>query len=295
MKREKGLCIIMSLNEYKLDTGFLSTEANSNQVIYLESDKTHIEQFALDHYVKKNLMEIKLLFSGYGLEFIHLSTWLDEQSNDDLMQYMRYYTPWIKSAYPYSLRRAYKRKIKELQRIWAPDTGNSAVIKGDGGAFEVYSVSPELYYDLFVQIAKTWGHKIEHDNNIRFREARPDIRFSLSPDDIHETCAEESQVLYQTITNPLDDEYAEADRMYLELKKKHPGWALKAILSAQLSKEEVISPIVINNPRNLILPEYNMEIHMAPATMAFYLLYLKHPEGIRFKDLIGYRNELCRF
>ena len=105
----------MSLNEYKLDTGFLSTEANSNQVIYLESDKTHIEQFALDHYVKKNLMEIKLLFSGYGLEFIHLSTWLDEQSNDDLMQYMRYYTPWIKSAYPYSLRRAYKGKSKNYK------------------------------------------------------------------------------------------------------------------------------------------------------------------------------------
>ena len=81
---------------------------------------------------------------------------------------------------------------------------------------------------------------------------------------------------------------------YLELRQKHPGWALKAILSAQLSKDEVISPIVINNPRNLILPEYNMEIHMAPATMAFYLLFLKHPEGIRFKDLIDYRNELCR-
>ena len=37
-----------------------------------------------------------------------------------------------------------------------------------------------------------------------------------------------------------------------------------------------------------------MQINLTPATMAFYLLFLKHPEGIRFKELVNYRNELYK-
>jgi hypothetical protein len=43
----------------------------------------------------------------------------------------------------------------------------------------------------------------------------------------------------------------------------------------------------------IILPDYqNMEIHMTPLPKAVFLLYLKHPEGIRFCDLPDYRDEL---
>ena len=36
----------------------------------------------------------------------------------------------------------------------------------------------------------------------------------------------------------------------------------------------------------------NMEIKMTPLPKALFLLYLKHPEGIRFCDLPDYRDEL---
>lgn len=43
----------------------------------------------------------------------------------------------------------------------------------------------------------------------------------------------------------------------------------------------------------IFLPDYqNMEIKMSPLPKALFLLYLKHPEGIRFCDLPDYREEL---
>jgi hypothetical protein len=43
-----------------------------------------------------------------------------------------------------------------------------------------------------------------------------------------------------------------------------------------------------------MLPDYHdMEIMMEPLVKAVYLLFLNHPEGILFKDLPSYRNELA--
>ncbi|MBR1502897.1 MAG: hypothetical protein IJ618_03320 [Prevotella sp.] len=43
----------------------------------------------------------------------------------------------------------------------------------------------------------------------------------------------------------------------------------------------------------LALPDYNdMEIKMEPLVKAVYLLFLRHPEGIAFKQLPDYREEL---
>ena len=45
----------------------------------------------------------------------------------------------------------------------------------------------------------------------------------------------------------------------------------------------------------ILLPDYNdMEIKMEPLVKAVYLLFLRHPEGIMFKCLPDYREELAR-
>ena len=52
---------------------------------------------------------------------------------------------------------------------------------------------------------------------------------------------------------------------------------------------------VITEDYKFILPDYNnMEIKMEPLPKAVYMLFLNHPEGIRFKDLPCYREELAR-
>jgi hypothetical protein len=51
--------------------------------------------------------------------------------------------------------------------------------------------------------------------------------------------------------------------------------------------------MVITKDGRIVLPDYNnMEIKMEPLVKAVYLLFLRHPEGILFKQLPDYREEL---
>ena len=56
---------------------------------------------------------------------------------------------------------------------------------------------------------------------------------------------------------------------------------------------DFFSGLVITKDWRILLPDYNnMEIKMEPLVKAVYLLFLRHPEGITFKQLPDYREEL---
>ena len=66
-------------------------------------------------------------------------------------------------------------------------------------------------------------------------------------------------------------------------------WALEQLVKPELK----CSRLVITKDYRIVLPDYNsMEIKMEPLVKAVYLLFLAHPEGILFKHLPDYREEL---
>lgn len=57
-----------------------------------------------------------------------------------------------------------------------------------------------------------------------------------------------------------------------------------------------LSRLVITEDYRFILADYqNKEIELQPVHKAVYLLFLSHPEGIEFKRLSDYREELLRY
>ncbi len=51
--------------------------------------------------------------------------------------------------------------------------------------------------------------------------------------------------------------------------------------------------IVITRDYRILLPDrYDAEIRLRPLVKTVFLLFLRHPEGIRFADLGNYRNEM---
>lgn len=65
------------------------------------------------------------------------------------------------------------------------------------------------------------------------------------------------------------------------------------ILEQLIHPDNRLSRMVITKDMRILLPDYNnMEIKMEPLVKAVYLLFLKHPEGIAFKQLPDYREEL---
>ncbi len=55
-----------------------------------------------------------------------------------------------------------------------------------------------------------------------------------------------------------------------------------------------LSRLVVTGNYRIILPDNdNAEVRLEPIHKAIYLLFLRHPEGIRFKELPDYREELA--
>ena len=78
---------------------------------------------------------------------------------------------------------------------------------------------------------------------------------------------------------------------------------MNILKNSGMTEEELISQLFFCHPlpqltisRNfkLYLGDENKEVHMEPLVKAVYLLFLRHPEGINFKDLPDYREELTR-
>lgn len=82
---------------------------------------------------------------------------------------------------------------------------------------------------------------------------------------------------------------SEVKRLVAELReKKVPE---KEIIDLFVRKAK-LSRIVITKDNRIILQDFGVEIHLKPLPKAIYLLFLRHPEGIRFKDLPDYTDEL---
>ena len=56
-----------------------------------------------------------------------------------------------------------------------------------------------------------------------------------------------------------------------------------------------LSRLLITKDYRFILEDYHQEVELQPVHKAVYLLFLAHPEGIEFKRLADYREELTRY
>ena len=65
------------------------------------------------------------------------------------------------------------------------------------------------------------------------------------------------------------------------------------MLNEFVEEKPTLSRMVITKDYRIYLPDYNnIEITMSPLPKSVFLLFLKHPEGILFKHLGDYREEL---
>ena len=74
---------------------------------------------------------------------------------------------------------------------------------------------------------------------------------------------------------------------------KEFGMSEKEIISL-LQSEQPLLKLTVNKKHRIFIGENHVEVHMEPLVKAVYLLFLKHPEGIIFKDLPDYRQELTK-
>lgn len=105
-------------------------------------------------------------------------------------------------------------------------------------------------------------------------------------------CPADSQFNSQQGEENINDLMEEIRERVIKLRQR--GIA-EYLLEQLIHPDNRLSRMVITKDHRIILLDYNdMEIKMEPLVKAVYLLFLKHPEGILFKRLPDFREELAR-
>lgn len=89
-----------------------------------------------------------------------------------------------------------------------------------------------------------------------------------------------------------DEIEALKDEILIRIEKLRTYGVEDAIIKELFDYNPRLSRLTITSDYRILLPDYNIEIKMTPLVKAVYLLYLRHEEGIGFKNLIDYRDEL---
>ena len=76
-------------------------------------------------------------------------------------------------------------------------------------------------------------------------------------------------------------------------KLKDYGFSEKEITSL-LHTEQPLLRLTVSKNYRIYLGKEHKEVHLEPLVRSVYVLFLKHPEGIVFKNLPDYRQELTK-
>lgn len=74
---------------------------------------------------------------------------------------------------------------------------------------------------------------------------------------------------------------------------KSYGMSEKEIMSS-LQTFQPLKKLIVSRNYRIFLGDERVEIHMEPLVKSVYLLFLSHPEGINFKDMPDYREEMAK-
>ena len=266
------------------------------QVIYVDSDNDK----RINAFIVGNYDWLRKLFRDNELDFCYLPLLGKEL--------ISYHAPYLNDSQCQDL----LQDVPSIATLIKPDGEESLppsllYALDDDGEMRLLPIDALGFNDfksIFATLANAvWKNIALHDNIRRHDDvvSEPTIRYSLSEDSydikLSEEVWEESDVLYR---DDDDDDYvfdAESEMLISEIRERIAALRNKGVntmfLHGIIDEGESVSSLYITRGYRIILPEYqNMEITMPALPKAVYILFLKHPEGIRFKDLADYYDEL---
>lgn len=90
-----------------------------------------------------------------------------------------------------------------------------------------------------------------------------------------------------------DDVRQQMSEVYRQVKDLQLKGVSEWVLKQYLFPQKQLSRLVITEKYDIILPDYHdMQIKMEPLVKTVFILFLRHEEGIIFKHLSNYRDEL---
>ncbi|MBR5684785.1 MAG: hypothetical protein IKX18_01365 [Muribaculaceae bacterium] len=302
----------MSDIKHKMTFSDLPFTPVRGQVVYVDSGKSK----RINAFIVNNYDWLRDLFRKNGLEFCYLPLWGEEL--------IAYHAPYLTIEQRQEFLQgvpSISSLIKDGEGLRSPALLYALNDEGDGEV-RLKPIEARWYNKLkkvFTTLADTIGRDLawhyptrRHEDSVRGHNIQfslseesdkkwSDIRFSLSKKDSVDINPSEEPAPRFSIEEKketADDLFGtESEVLISEIRARIQALVNKGvntiILHNIVDEAERLSPLHITKDFRFILPEYNnLEIVMPALPKAVFILFLRHPEGIRFKDLVDYRDEL---
>lgn len=266
----------------------LPFEPSDNEVIYVENEYNE----ATNLFIIKNLTRIRECFAKKNFVFVYMPMLTQELKGDDkLWRYRKPYGEIDKSVELPTLDNGYL-----LNFMCNPENRKRLT-----PCFVRYNTAIKMYSPNHPEkeMKITYAYDFYTFDIMRVDNADEFIEYMCGVvSDIHGWYFGLCKLDYPTFLDADEAFDRETIKMLDEVKYKIALLRNKGVSDAilgELVKPEVkLSRIIIHKNYDITLPDYdNMEIKMTPLVKAVFILFLKHPEGILFKELSDYREELA--
>jgi len=261
----------------------LPFQPDIHDVFYLESEyDTAVNEYILEHYE-----ELQRKFVNRDMNLVYLPKLNGLVVSSEVLQYM----------FPYlSPHDSIKNDVTAVEKL------KQHIISGDvvGPALlhRIRQITDSEYYyfsycplvpDSETPLSEQFEWYIHH-TTFAF-EGNHDVFY-------HQECEKTDNIADRDFVDDVDplatksnmDLAEEIRERIKELRRR--GVQLN-MLNEFVEEKPTLSRMVITKDYRIYLPDYNnIEITMSPLPKSVFLLFLRHPEGIPFKQLTDYREEL---
>lgn len=282
---------------YTLGLNKLPFKQETYQIIYTEGQYDEV----VNNLIHRNFNKISAHFKSRGYEFCYIPFLKYDLARGERQHYN---APYAKAAdlkfmsddnfiLEYMAHPENRGEIPPSLLFYHPSCWNS---KFEEVAYQFRGVSiSEKSFDGDEEL------KSVLDEIVGFIEEHeaPDIMFQKVPSELHGVRDSDVHIVEDSLMPPADEEFdVESKQLMDEIRERIEKLEQKGIESDVIERlfhhhNRKLSRMHITKDYHIFLGDYmGMEIRMTPLPKAVFLLFLKHPEGIYFKDLPDYREEL---
>lgn len=259
-----------------------------HDVIYVENEYYS----TINEYIQEHYEEIQQQFLSKKATFIYLPKLCGQEVSKEVLHYM---FPFLRQE---SLFVNGDLTIETLKShilsgsIEGPALVHFVQMEAENPSNYYYTYRP-LVADSSVPLSEQFERYLKHLTFSYRGESGTSFNALSKPkneDDVADHYFNDGSDNILFADKSIDDLTDEIRQRIIELRKR--GVQLH-LLNELVEEQPTLSRLVITKDFRFFLPDYNnMEITMSPLPKAVYLLFLKHPEGISFKQLRYYYTEL---
>ncbi|MCX6228296.1 MAG: hypothetical protein NTV75_03825 [Bacteroidia bacterium] len=293
---------------------------NTELILFIEDERDP----SLNTYIEKNLGQINDRLSVKGFKLLYFPSYQSGPLNirGPILEFIRYRMPILYSLSDAELGDAvdtilrdispaefYKMVLEELEIPYFKRPCLLRIISSNSNLTENKFTYKPIEYRSGKDLTKFFD---EYITQVAIPNPGSGIFFSLaSPPDDYDAdynFNRESKELSDELKQKIDLIKAEGKYgvmieaiMYMlgTIKEEKPDLInkIKPLLEKNklLESEVVLSPLHIDKHYNIFLPEFgNLEVKMHALPKTVYILFLRYPVGIRFKELYQYKDELLQ-